>query len=147
MKSAPIFEINRPLLWVLGGFLSATYIAVAVFALVIGVFGRGFTIGGITNSAFTCAALLFATVGFIITAWYVYKALHTAITDAGIGQPKLGGWVQLNWSNVQRVKLMEQQALKLYGSSGNITVPLGVFRDKEKVLAFLLGKLSAQGKV
>ncbi len=146
MKSVPIFEINKPLLWAFGGFVFATHIAVATFALVAGVLGRGLSIDRTTNIALTSGALLFSVVGLLITVWYFYKARHTTITEAGIGQPTLRGWVQLNWNNVQRVKLMEH-GLKLYGPSANITVPLGVFRHKEKVLAFLLGKLSAQGKV
>ena len=147
MKSAPIFEINTRLLWAVAGFVSATHIAIAAFALVVGIFGRGLSIDRTINLALTSGALLFAVVGLLITVWHFYKVRHTTITEAGVGQPTLRGWVQLNWRNVQRVKLMEQQGFKLYGSSGSITISLGVFRNKEKVLAFLLGKLSALGKV
>ena len=135
------------MLFVGGAIIFSLNTAAAAYVVIVGIFGRGFNPDPVRNFVLTGSVLLLSATALPVIIWHVYKFAQTKISALGIGQPTLRGRIQISWNNVEQYKLKNKNNLRIIGSSGTVHVPIGIFRDQDKVRAFLLNRLSELEKL
>ncbi len=141
MRSPLLFKVHTPMLAAIGAFLLASHVTVIAGLVSLGIFGRGFAAEPALNLLITILAVAFFTTSGVVAAWYWYKAFRTVVTGHGVTQPTVRGHIHLEWTRVDRVKLLESNGIRISGPEGDVTIPLAVFRDRERVLAFVMSRL------